>query len=306
MSGSFKDPALQSYNPYAPSFHGDGSICELFPPKPQPYTTMSLPPISPSSSMLGSNFNFYPNGMSTGAASMISLNSEEYAPSSRAMSPVESLSERLSEVEPVQRKKDNRYAMLDSKQKEQLLSQMLVQKTLETVDSDLQTWPTTFTKEDTYDSSSSITGTQKRKNSKGSLKSSSLTSIPRLPPIQSAGARPHSPGNVYIEEKAGSDVISKRSSQRLSGASHHSYSSQGGVEAADQSKPSTRRPSVTGSDVFVSHHSSAVVRDDQGSRDFVDLKGVEIELSDESGSHWGDALARVIDNTDDAGKGHRV
>lgn len=299
-SGSFKDPALQSFNPYAPNIHDDGSLCELFPPKPQPYSTMSLPPISPSSSMLGSNFNFYPNGMSTGAASMISINSEEYAPSSRAISPVESLTERLSEVEPIKRKQDNRYARLDSKQKEELLSQMLVHKTLETVDSDLQTWPTVFTKEDTHDSSSAQTSTQKRKTSKGSLKSSSLTSIPRLPPIQSAGARPLTPDDVYTEEGTGSDVRSKRSSQRLSGASHHSLASQG-IASNDQSKPSTRRVSEAGSGALVSRHSSVVFENDQESRDLVDIRSVEIDLSDES-SHWGEALQHVVDNTVDTGR----
>ncbi|KAK3740327.1 hypothetical protein QZH41_013902, partial [Actinostola sp. cb2023] len=304
-SGSFKDPALQSYNPYAPSVHDDGSLCELFPSKPQPYSTMSLPPISPSSSMLGSAFNFYPNGMSTGAASMISINSDEYAPSSRAISPAESLNERLSEVEPIRPKKDYRYASLDSKQKEELLSQMLVQKTLETVDSDLQTWPANFNKEDTYDSNASLTGTSKRRSSKGSLKSSSLTSIPRLPPIQSAGTDAGTRTATTDQDNSGDADTTKNhsesSTQSLSEAGSEprgSFTSQV-IEANDQSQPSTRRASEADSDPRVSRHSSAATDKDQESRDVVEPGNVAIDLSDES-SHWGEALGHVIDNSADA------
>lgn len=275
-SGSFKDPALQTYNPFLPSLHKDGSVCELFPNKPQPYSTMSLPPISPSSSMLGSTFNFYNNGMSTGAASLISINSEEYAPSSRAISPAESLNERLSEVEPIRPKQDRRYARLDSKQKEELLSQMLVKRTLETMDSDLQNWPSSFNKEDTYaaekESNISAVNANKKKSSKGSLKSSSLTSMSRLPPIQSAGARPTTPEELYTQD---TNVTNGESGLK------------------NQSESKIQRESQAGSEARGSERVS-VFSDQEQSRDVADLSNVEVNLSDES-SQWGDALAQVID-----------
>ena len=71
--------------------------------RPQPYKTMSLPPVSPSSSMLGS-FTFYKHALSTGAASMVSLpsvNSEtidDHVSVKTAGTFVESLTERLAEV----------------------------------------------------------------------------------------------------------------------------------------------------------------------------------------------------------------
>ena len=71
--------------------------------RPPPYTTMSLPPVSPSSSMLGS-FTFYKHALSTGAASMVSLpsvNSEivdDQLSAKTAGTFVESLAERLAEV----------------------------------------------------------------------------------------------------------------------------------------------------------------------------------------------------------------
>jgi hypothetical protein len=71
--------------------------------RPAPYKTMSLPPVSPSSSMVGS-FTFYNHALSTGAASMVSLpsvNSETIDDQLSAKTVgtfVESLAERLAEV----------------------------------------------------------------------------------------------------------------------------------------------------------------------------------------------------------------
>ncbi len=71
--------------------------------RPPPYKTMSLPPVSPSSSMLGS-FTFYNHALSTGAASMVSLpsvNSEtmdDHLSAKTAGTFVGSLAERLAEV----------------------------------------------------------------------------------------------------------------------------------------------------------------------------------------------------------------
>ena len=154
--------------------------------------------------MFDSSFHFYKNGMSTGAASMISLNSEpdEYAPSSRALSPAESLSNRLSEVEFLPHKKDP-YAQLNAKQKEDLLSQLLLQKTLGSDLSDLQGWVTNYPDHEggvEQDPFSVVTLPKSIKGKhRGSLKSGSLTSIPRLPPIQSAGARPTTPVELTEE-----------------------------------------------------------------------------------------------------------
>lgn len=208
-AGSLKDPALLTYDPKEDPLHRDDAVCSLFPDKPQPYSTMSLPPLSPSSSMFESSFHFYKNGMSTGAASLISLNSEteEYAPSSRALSPEESLSNRLSEVEFLPQRKDP-YTQLNTKQKEDLLSQLLLQKTLESINSDLsdlQGWATNYPDNGggvEQDPASVVTLAKSKAKHRGSLKSGSLTSIPRLPPIQSAGARPSTPEEL--------DEVSKR------------------------------------------------------------------------------------------------
>lgn len=207
-TGSFKDPSLLTYIPQRTPEHGE-AVCSLFSGKPQPYSTMSLPPISPSSSMLESSFHFYKNGMSTGAASMISLNSEteEYAPSSRALSPAESLNDRLSEVEFLPQRKDP-YSQLNSTQKENLLSQLLLQRTLESMNSDLsdlQGWVTNYPESGggmEKDPVSVVTISKSKAKHRGSLKSGSLSSIPRLPPIQSAGARPSTP----VELKEGSPL----------------------------------------------------------------------------------------------------
>lgn len=206
-AGSLKDPALLTYDPEEAPLHRDGAVCGLFPDKPQPYSTMSLPPLSPSSSMFESSFHFYKNGMSTGAASMISLNSEteEYAPSSRALSPAESLSNRLSEVEFLPQNRDS-YQQLNAKQKEDLLSQLLLQKTLESINSDmsdLQGWVTNYPDNGgvvEQEPASVVTLPKTKGKHRGSLKSGSLTSIPRLPPIQSAGARPSTP--VELKEES--------------------------------------------------------------------------------------------------------
>ena len=206
-AGSLKDPALLTYDPEGAAVHRDGAVRGLFPDKPQPYSTMSLPPLSPSSSMFESSFHFYKNGMSTGAASMISLNSEteEYAPSSRALSPAESLSNRLSEVEFLPQRRDS-YQQLNAKQKEDLLSQLLLQKTLEPINSDLsdlQGWVTNYPDNGgvvEQDPASVVTLPKTKSKHRGSLKSGSLTSIPRLPPIQSAGARPSTP--VELKEES--------------------------------------------------------------------------------------------------------
>ena len=206
-TGSIKDPALLTFDPKLAPLHGGGGMNTLFPDKPQPYSTMSLPPLSPSSSMFESSFHFYKNGMSTGAASMISLNSEteEYAPSSRALSPTESLSNRLSEVEFLPQRKDP-YAQLNAKQKEDLLSQLLLQKTLESMNSDLsdlQGWVTNYSDQGggvEQDPATIVTLPKSKAKHRGSLKSGSLTSIPRLPPIQSAGARPTTP--VELKEES--------------------------------------------------------------------------------------------------------
>lgn len=153
--------------------------------------------------MFDSSFHFYKNGMSTGAASLISLNSEpdEYAPSSRALSPAESLSSRLSEVEFLPHRKDP-YAQLNSKQKEDLLSQLLLQKTLASDLLDLQGWVSNYPDHGggvEQDPSSVMTLPKSKAKHRGSLKSGSLTSIPRLPPIQSAGARPSTPVELTEE-----------------------------------------------------------------------------------------------------------
>lgn len=207
-AGSLKDPALLTFDPKGDPLHRGDAVCSLFPDKPQPYSTMSLPPFSPSSSMFESSFHFYKNGMSTGAASMISLNSEseEYAPSSRALSPEEPLSNRLSEVELLPQRKDP-YSQLSAKQKEDLLSQLLLQKTLESIDSDLsdlQGWVTNYPDNGggvQPDPAPVVTLPKSKAKHRGSLKSGSLTSIPRLPPIQSAGARPSTPEELDEEPK---------------------------------------------------------------------------------------------------------
>ena len=207
-AGSLKDPALLTYDPKGDPLHRGHAECSIFPGKPQPYSTMSLPPFSPSSSMFESSFHFYKNGMSTGAASMISLNSEseEYAPSSRALSPEEPLSNRLSEVELLPQRKDP-YNQLNTKQKEDLLSQLLLQKTLESINSDLsdlQGWVTNFPDNGggvQPDPVPVVTLPKSKAKHRGSLKSGSLTSIPRLPPIQSAGARPSTPEELEEESK---------------------------------------------------------------------------------------------------------
>ncbi|XP_032234531.2 titin homolog [Nematostella vectensis] len=276
-SGSFKDPALLTYNPFLPPVHADGSLCDLFPEKPQPYSTMSLPPVSPSSSMLGSSWNFYNNGMSTGAASMVSINSEEYAPSSRAISPSESLHERLSEVEPAKRKKDFRYALLDPKQKEELLSQMLVQKTLESVDSDLQNWPSNFTTEKTgtkEQASSRRSSTSSRKQSKASLNSASLSSIPRLPPIQSASVRASS-----TEDREGKSK----------------YSLEGPVTSL-KSVPEPSKPDSKTSSVVSEEQKAAGEALD--SSDAVDLDGIQFDLSEDE-DPWDSAVAKVANQKGD-------
>ena len=207
-AGSLKDPALLTYDPKGDPLHRGDGVCSLFPGKPQPYSTMSLPPFSPSSSMFESSFHFYKNGMSTGAASMFSLDSEseEYAPSSRALSPEEPLSNRLSEVELLPQRKDP-YNQLNTKQKEDLLSQLLVQKTLDSINSDLsdlQRWVTNYPDnggEVHSDPAPVVTLPKIKPKHRGSLKSGSLTSIPRLPPIQSAGARPSTPEELEKESK---------------------------------------------------------------------------------------------------------
>ena len=203
-SGSLRDPALQRYNPSLPAVHADGSDCELFPGKPQPYSTMSLPPVSPSSSMFEGSFNFYKNALSTGAASMITVDSDdECAPSSRAVSPAESLEGRLDEVEPLPPRRGLRdpYAMLNEKQKADLLSRLLMQGTLESMDSDLEGWVADLSELSKRDQdpltqqgvTAGVPGGRPRPRPKGSVRSGSLTSVPRLPPIYSAGARPSSP-----------------------------------------------------------------------------------------------------------------
>jgi hypothetical protein len=71
--------------------------------RPPPYKTMSLPPVSPSNSMVGS-FTFYKHALSTGAASMVSLPSvdsvtvDDQLSAKTAGTFVESLAERLAEV----------------------------------------------------------------------------------------------------------------------------------------------------------------------------------------------------------------
>lgn len=223
-AGSLKDPALLTYDPKGDSLYRGHAECSLFPGKPQPYSTMSLPPFSPSSSMFESSFHFYKNGMSTGAASMISLNSEseEYAPSSRALSPEEPLSNRLSEVELLPQRKDP-YNQLNTKQKEDLLSQLLLQKTLESIDSDLsdlQGWMTNYPDNGRGvepDPVPVVTLPKIKAKHRGSLKSGSMTSIPRLPPIQSAGARPSTPEELDEERKESSEVTVQQQTEIKSG-----------------------------------------------------------------------------------------
>ena len=102
--------------------------------RPPPYKTMSLPPISPSNSMVGS-FTFYKHALSTGAASMVSLPSvnsgtmDDQVSAKTAGTFVESLAERLVEVESEAGfKKD--YETLTAKEKEDLLTQLLMDVTL--------------------------------------------------------------------------------------------------------------------------------------------------------------------------------
>ena len=199
-AGSIKDPTLQIYDPKLAKGNGSSGMNALFPGKPQPYTTMSLPPLSPSSSMFDSSFHFYKNGMSTGAASMITLNSEseEYAPSSRALSPTESLNDRLSEVEILPQRKDQ-YKRLNAKQKEDLLSELLLEKTLNSDITDLVGWVTNNLTQGggvEQDPASTLTFPKSKAKHRGGLKSGTLTSIPRLPPIQSAGVRPTTPAEL--------------------------------------------------------------------------------------------------------------
>ena len=195
-AGSIKDPTLQIYDPKLAKGNGSSGMNG----KPQPYTTMSLPPLSPSSSMFDSSFHFYKNGMSTGAASMITLNSEseEYAPSSRALSPTESLNDRLSEVEILPQRKDQ-YKRLNAKQKEDLLSELLLEKTLNSDITDLVGWVTNNLTQGggvEPDPASTLTFPKSKAKHRGGLKSGTLTSIPRLPPIQSAGVRPTTPAEL--------------------------------------------------------------------------------------------------------------
>lgn len=174
------------------------------PDKPQPYSTMSLPPISPSGSMVDSSFNFYQNGMSTGAASLISINSEdvpEYAFSSRAVSPLESLSERLSEVEILPCRKDNQYASLNPQQKADLLSQLLVHSTFQG-DSDMENWVNDkLTESGNIESKHSISRTFSNmgKTNLGNLKSANNFSS-YLPPIHSAEPLSTSPSTVSASQ----------------------------------------------------------------------------------------------------------
>ena len=102
--------------------------------RPPPYKTMSLPPVSPSNSMVGS-FTFYKHALSTGAASMVSLPSvnsgtvDDQLSAKTAGTFVESLAERLAEVESEAGfKKD--YETLSAKEKEDLLTQLLMDVTL--------------------------------------------------------------------------------------------------------------------------------------------------------------------------------
>ena len=210
-TGSIKDPTLLTFDPKGAPLNQDAGMNILFPDKPQPYSTMSLPPVSPSSSLFDSSFHFYRNGMSTGAASLISVNSEteEYAPSSRALSPAESLTNRLPEVEFLPQRKVDPYAQLNAKQKEDLLSHLLLQKTLESINSDmsdLQGWVTNYPDQGERVEQDPIATLPKSKaKHRGSLKSGSFSSIPRLPPIQSAGARTETPVELK-EERTSADV----------------------------------------------------------------------------------------------------
>ena len=192
-AGSLKGGGLTK-NAELPPIPTSGPICNLFPDKPQPYSTLSLPPVSPAGSMFESSFNFYKNGMSTGAASLISIDSdgEEYAPSSRAVSPSESLNNRLSEVEFLPRQRDQ-YTILNTRQKEDILSQLLLQKTIDSLNSDRHDgWPP-------YDSDKEGDGEyevpqgmnlQLKTNSmyRGSLMYEPLPPIPHFSLIQSADA----------------------------------------------------------------------------------------------------------------------
>lgn len=216
-TGSIKDPSLLTFDPKGAPIYQDVGLGSLFPDKPQPYSTMSLPPVSPSSSMFDSSFHFYKNGMSTGAASLISINSEteEYAPSSRALSPAESLSNRLPEVELLPQRRDQ-YGLLNAKQKEDLISHLLLQKTLESVNSDLsdlQGWVANYPDDGggvEQEPAAMVTIPKSKAKHRGSLKSGSFPSIPRLPPIQSAGARPATP----MELKDGRTMLLSSSDQQ--------------------------------------------------------------------------------------------
>lgn len=216
-TGSIKDPSLLTFDPKGAPIYQDVGLGSLFPDKPQPYSTMSLPPVSPSSSMFDSSFHFYKNGMSTGAASLISINSEteEYAPSSRALSPAESLSNRLPEVELLPQRRDQ-YGLLNAKQKEDLISHLLLQKTLESVNSDLsdlQGWVANYPDDGggvEQEPAAMVTIPKSKAKHRGGLKSGSFPSIPRLPPIQSAGARPATP----MELKDGRTMLLSSSDQQ--------------------------------------------------------------------------------------------
>lgn len=170
--------------------------------RPQPYTTMSLPPVSPSSSMLGS-FTFYQHGMSTGAASMVSMNSlnsdslDECLSAKTAGTYVESLTERLAEVESESGFKRN-YESLTPKEKEQLLTQLLMDVTMHNQGDIPSTLSENTAESPTLDTIiPRLSNTESSKSLKSLSKSSVASSVCTLPPIVRQGTD----SNVSVDLK---------------------------------------------------------------------------------------------------------
>lgn len=164
--------------------------------RPQPYTTMSLPPVSPSNSMLGS-FTFYKHGMSTGAASMVSMNSERETVGSFA----ESLSDRLAEVESQSGFKRS-YESLSSKEKEDLLTQLLVDVTLHNQGEMRHASPeSTLESRSAETAVSVLADSNSSKSLKSVSKSSGFSSVCSLPPIVSTAVDQHINSTVSGDSK---------------------------------------------------------------------------------------------------------
>ena len=203
-TGSLKNLGMLEDDEFLPLLLQDREFGDkLLHQRPQPYTTMSLPPISPSSSMLGS-FTFYKHGMSTGAASMMSMNSESQADHiSRESigSFVESLSDRLAEVESQPGFKQS-YESLSSKQKEDLLTQLLVDVTLHNQGEMNHVSPESTVESPSVQTTVSVLADSKSSKSLKSVsKSSVFSSVCSLPPIVSTEVDQHTDSTVSGDSK---------------------------------------------------------------------------------------------------------